>query len=70
MLLKSITAGPAYLSWFSRGATILRSEIAALESDDHELDKKKERDGESFEKRKKLADTLYGIIEVYITDLF
>lgn len=54
------------VAWFSRGAAILRREIVSLSSS--------EPNPEALllqveEKRKKLAEALCGIIEVYMTDL-
>ena len=64
--------GQDSVDWFSRGATILRREIALLEShDDGPSSSSVENEGgeEDYSKRKKLAEALCGIIEVYMTDL-
>jgi tetratricopeptide (TPR) repeat protein len=52
--------GQDSVTWFERGATVLRNEIARMGDGD---------EGEGMEKRKKLASALCGIIEVYMTDL-
>lgn len=54
--------GQDSVAWFSRGAAILRHEIASLSSEPHQEEL-------LHEKRKKLAEALCGIIEVYMTDL-
>lgn len=48
------------VKWFEKGATILRTELSRMGAAD---------DGEGMDKRKKMASTLCGIIEVYMTDL-
>ncbi|CAD6587989.1 MAG: hypothetical protein ASARMPREDX12_003071 [Alectoria sarmentosa] len=53
----SESGGQDSVSWFERGAAILRREIATVG----------EREGE--QKRKDLAAALCGIIEIYMTDL-
>ncbi len=56
----SEAGGHDSLSWFGRGAAILRREIGNIDASD-------ERAG--FEKRRKLAGALCGMAEVYMTDL-
>ena len=51
--------GQDSVAWFSQGAAILRREIATLSSESQDVGGK----------RKKLAEALCGIIEVYMTDL-
>ena len=60
--------GQDSVTWFTRGAAILRREIASSSRSDHDNNdiEGQEEDGE---KRKKLAETLCGITEVYMTDL-
>ena len=53
----SESGGQDSVSWFERGATILRREIAT------------EGEGQAEQKRKELAGALCGMIEVYMTDL-
>lgn len=57
--------GAESVGWFTRGATVLRREIGALEADGA---------GPGLqlaaqEKRRKLANALCGAVEVYMTDL-
>lgn len=56
--------GQDSVAWFSRGAAILRYEIASLSSEPHQVELL-----QLEEKRKKLAEALCGIVEVYMTDL-
>ncbi|MCJ1454660.1 hypothetical protein MMC28_005013 [Mycoblastus sanguinarius] len=56
--------GQDSVDWFSRGASVLRTEIAQLSSSSSDDD-----DATGKEKRKKLAEALCGVIEVYMTDL-
>ena len=58
--------GQDSVTWFTRGAAILRREISSLSSENNDNDVEGQEDGE---KRKKLAEALCGIIEVYMTDL-
>ena len=60
--------GQDSVTWFTRGAAVLRRDVASL-SDDNNDDDDLEEGQEAGEKRKKLAETLCGIIEVYMTDL-
>ncbi|KAK4692461.1 hypothetical protein P7C71_g4751, partial [Lecanoromycetidae sp. Uapishka_2] len=48
------------VKWFEKGAKILRNQLAKMTVEDY---------GADAEKRKKLASSLCGIIEVYMTDL-
>ncbi|KAK4165843.1 hypothetical protein QBC43DRAFT_315315 [Cladorrhinum sp. PSN259] len=62
--------GQDSVSWFERGATALRSQIQTLsESLDSLPLTRKEQEATIAEKRKKLADTLCAVAEVYMTDL-
>ena len=61
--------GQDSVTWFTRGAAILRREIASSLSDNNNDDDDDLERQEDDEKRKKLAETLCGIIEVYMTDL-
>ncbi len=56
----SDAGGHDSLSWFGRGAAILRREISNLDAGDERV---------GFEKRRKLAGALCGMVEVYMTDL-
>lgn len=58
--------GQDSVTWFSRGATILRRDIASSSSEE---DDDGNQEDIFYEKRKKLAEALCGIIEVYMTDL-
>ena len=60
--------GQDSVTWFTRGAAILRREISSLSSENNDNDEPQGQE-EDGEKRKKLAETLCGIIEVYMTDL-
>lgn len=67
----SSQGGEDSVSWFSRGAAILRQEIGSLgkgEGEREEGDDDGQEEGPTS-KRKKLANALCGIIEVYMTDL-
>ena len=60
--------GQDSVNWFTRGAIVLRREIASSsrsDNDNNDIEGQEEDD----EKRKKLAEALCGIIEVYMTDL-
>lgn len=58
------------VSWFDRGAAALRSQIQALtESLDSRPLTRDQQEAVIAEKRKKLADTLCAVVEVYMTDL-
>ncbi|KAK4224598.1 hypothetical protein QBC38DRAFT_485112 [Podospora fimiseda] len=58
------------VGWFERGATALRSQIQTLsESLDERPLTRKEQEALISEKRRKLADTLCAVAEVYMTDL-
>lgn len=58
--------GQDSVTWFSRGAAILRRDIASSSSEE---DDDGNQEDIFYEKRKKLAEALCGIIEVYMTDL-
>ena len=60
--------GQDSVTWFTRGAAILRREISSLSSENNDNDEPEGQE-EDGEKRKKLAEALCGIIEVYMTDL-
>lgn len=57
--------GAESVGWFTRGATVLRREIGALEADEARPDLQLT----AQEKRRKLANALCGVVEVYMTDL-
>ncbi|GAB1311211.1 Assembly chaperone of rpl4 [Madurella fahalii] len=58
------------VSWFERGAAALRSQIQTLtESLDLRPLTRDQQEVVIAEKRKKLADTLCAVVEVYMTDL-
>ena len=59
--------GQDSVTWFERGAAILRRETAASFSE--KADNGELKSLEDEEKQKKLAEALCGIIEVYMTDL-
>ncbi|KAL9073070.1 MAG: hypothetical protein Q9161_003124 [Pseudevernia consocians] len=72
--------GHESVEWFSRGAGVLRREIGAMggkagageekgEEKEEEGEEEEEEGEEEMEKRKKLAEALCGIVEVYMTDL-
>lgn len=57
--------GAESVQWFTKGATVLRREIGALEVDGSGPDLQLA----AGEKRRKLANALCGAVEVYMTDL-
>lgn len=57
--------GAESVAWFDKGAEVLRGEIAALEAQKAGP----ERDVVLDEKKRKLANALCGIVEVFMTDL-
>lgn len=58
------------VNWFERGATALRSQIQALtETLDSRPLTRGEVEASIAEKRRKLAETLCAVVEVYMTDL-
>jgi len=57
--------GAESVGWFTRGAAVLRREIAGLEADGAGPDLQLT----AQEKRRKLANALCGTVEVYMTDL-
>jgi hypothetical protein len=54
--------GRESVGWFEKGAVALRRELGMLEG-------RKGVEGEVEEKKRKLADALCGVAEVYMTDL-
>ncbi|KAM7192012.1 hypothetical protein V8F33_008590 [Rhypophila sp. PSN 637] len=62
--------GQDSISWFERGASVLRSQIQSLkETIDSRPQSRGEVEAAIFEKNKKLAETLCAEAEVYMTDL-
>ncbi|KAI9761422.1 MAG: hypothetical protein M4579_001072 [Chaenotheca gracillima] len=64
--------GAESVGWFERGASVLRNDIAALEETQSEqLDKPAAELIQRFldEKKRRLANALCGVAEVYMTDL-
>lgn len=64
--------GAESVSWFEKGVTSLKGEIAALEAQDARKmsdDEKAMQQQNLDEKRGKLAEALCGVVEVYMTDL-
>ncbi|KAK4459347.1 hypothetical protein QBC42DRAFT_274632 [Cladorrhinum samala] len=58
------------VAWFERGATALRAQIQSLsEALDTRPLTREEQEANIVEKRRKLADTLCAVAEVYMTDL-
>ncbi|OJD38057.1 tpr domain protein [Diplodia corticola] len=57
--------GAESVAWFDKGAEVLRREIAELEANQAGP----ERDVALDEKKRKLANALCGVVEVYMTDL-
>lgn len=53
--------GADSVRWFERGVTVLRREIQSLEQSGSAED--------TAEKKKKLANALCGVVEIYMTDL-
>lgn len=60
--------GAESVSWFEKGAAVLKKEIAQLEDPSSRRDQE-EREALLEEKRGKLANALCGVVEVYMTDL-
>ncbi|KAK6006473.1 hypothetical protein QM012_006883 [Aureobasidium pullulans] len=58
--------GAASVSWFERGASVLKREIAELEA---MTNRDETAEVQLEEKRGKLANALCGVVEVYMTDL-
>ncbi|GME31395.1 Sterol regulatory element-binding protein cleavage-activating protein [Neofusicoccum parvum] len=57
--------GAESVAWFDKGAEVLRRDIAVLEA--HKVSQ--ERDLALDEKKRKLANALCGVVEVFMTDL-
>lgn len=56
--------GADSVKWFERGVTVLRREIQSLEQSGSAEDTAR-----AEEKKKKLANALCGVVEIYMTDL-
>jgi hypothetical protein len=62
--------GQDSVSWFERGAAALRSQIQTItESLESRPLAREQLEASIAEKRKRLAETLCGVVEVYMTDL-
>ena len=62
--------GQDSVSWFERGAAALRSQIRTItESLESRPLAREQLEASIAEKRKRLAETLCGVVEVYMTDL-